>query len=88
MAKEYKLTVEKREMQGKLGSKNLRNNMMIPGVYYSYDSTNILFQISESEIRTAIQSQANIFTVNVGGKLQNVIFKSQKTLWLYIIRLY
>ena len=76
MAKEYKLTVDKREMQGKLGSKNLRNNKMIPGVYYSYDSTNILFQISESEIRNAIQSQANIFTVNVGGKLQNVIFKS------------
>ena len=76
MAKQYKLTVEKREMQGKMGSKNLRNNKMIPGVYYSYDSTNILFQMSESEIRNAIQSEANIFTVQVGGNEQNVIFKS------------
>ena len=76
MAKQYKLTVEKRENVGKLGSKTLRSSKKIPGVYYSYDSSNILFQIDESEIRNAIQSQANIFTVQVGGKEQNVIFKS------------
>tara|TARA_Y100001970_G_C14167037_1_gene821929 strand:- start:22 stop:714 length:693 start_codon:yes stop_codon:yes gene_type:complete len=76
MAKQYKLTVEKRNESGKMGSKNLRNNKKIPGVYYSYDSTNILFQIDEQEIRNAIQSQANIFTVEVGGNEQNVIFKS------------
>ena len=76
MAKQYKLTVEKRNEVGKFSSKNLRNNQKIPGVYYSYDSSNILFQIDESEIRNAIQSQANIFTVEVGGKEQNVIFKS------------
>tara|TARA_B100001123_G_scaffold443185_1_gene588621 strand:- start:108 stop:806 length:699 start_codon:yes stop_codon:yes gene_type:complete len=76
MAKQYKLTVEKRDNTGKLGSKILRNSKKIPGVYYSYDSSNILFQIEESEIRNAIQSQANIFTVQVGGKEQNVIFKS------------
>jgi len=76
MAKQYKLTVEKRKDIGKFNSKNLRMNKKIPGVYYSYDSTNILFQIDEQEIRNAIQSQANIFTVEVGGKEQNVIFKS------------
>ena len=76
MAKQYKLTVEKRESTGKLGSKILRSSKKIPGVYYSYDSSNILFQINESEIRNAIQSQANIFTVQVGGKEQNVVFKS------------
>ena len=76
MAKQYKLTVEKREDSGKFSSKILRNNKKIPGVYYSYDSSNILFQIDEQEIRNAIQSQANIFTVEVGGKEQNVIFKS------------
>tara|TARA_B100001123_G_scaffold439410_1_gene576248 strand:- start:507 stop:1181 length:675 start_codon:yes stop_codon:yes gene_type:complete len=76
MAKQYKLTVEKREDTGKFSSKTLRNNKKIPGVYYSYDSSNILFQINEQEIRNAIQSQANIFTVEVGGKEQNVIFKS------------
>ena len=56
--------------------KSLRRNKKIPGVYYSYDSTNILFQIDESEIHNAIQSGANIFSVNVGGNDQNVIFKS------------
>ena len=76
MAKQYKLIVEKRELSGKLYSKNLRNNSKIPGVYYSFDSNNLLFQINESEIKKAIQSKANIFTVNVGGKDQNVIFKS------------
>ena len=61
---------------GKLYSKNLRNNNKIPGVYYSFDSNNLLFQIDESEIKKVIQSKANIFIVNVGGKDQNVIFKS------------
>ena len=76
MAKQYKLTVEKRNDSGKFSSKTLRNNKKIPGVYYSYDSSNILFQIDENEIKNAIQSQANIFTVEVEGKEQNVIFKS------------
>ena len=77
MAKQYKLTVEKREVDKKKNSlRNLRNELKIPGVYYSYEGNNILFQINESEINNAVKSGANIFTVNVGGKEQNVIFKS------------
>ena len=76
MAKQFKLNVEKRESTGKLGVKELRQNKKIPGVYYSYDASNLLFQIDESEIRNAINSKANIFSVNVGGKDQDVIFKS------------
>ena len=76
MAKQYKLTVEKREASGSKDLKGLRKDFKIPGVYYSYDGSNILFQISQSEIKNAIQSGANIFTVNVGGNEQNVIFKS------------
>ena len=76
MAKQYKLTVEKREALGSKDLKGLRKDFKIPGVYYSYDGSNILFQISQSEIKNAIQSGANIFTVNVGGNEQNVIFKS------------
>ena len=77
MAKQYKLTVEKREVDKKKNSlRDLRNELKIPGVYYSYEGNNILFQINESEINNAIKSGANIFTVNVGGKEQNVIFKS------------
>ncbi len=75
MAKQFKLNVEKREFQGKAGVRMLRHQKKIPGVYYSYDASNILFQIDESEIRNAINSKANIFSVNVGGNEQNVIFK-------------
>ena len=64
MAKQYKLNVEKRELLGKIGSKTLRSQKKIPGVYYSYNAENILFQIDESEIRNAINSKANIFSVN------------------------
>ena len=76
MAKQFKLNVEKRELKGTSGVKNLRHQKKIPGVYYSYDSSNILFQIDESEIRNAINSKANIFSVTVGGDEQNVIFKN------------
>ena len=76
MAKQFKLTVEKREQGARKDLKNLRKDLKIPGVYYSYEGNNILFQISQHEIKNAIQSGANIFTVNVGGKDQNVIFKS------------
>ena len=76
MAKQFKLTVEKRDLKGNKALRQLRQDMKIPGVYYSYDGNNILFQISNNEIKNAIQSGANIFTVNVGGKEQNVIFKS------------
>ena len=76
MAKQFKLTVEKRDLKGNKDLRQLRKDMKIPGVYYSYDGNNILFQISNNEIKNAIQSGANIFTVNVGGKEQNVVFKS------------
>ena len=76
MAKQYKLTVEKREATGRKDLRSLRKDFKIPGVYYSYEGSNILFQIAKNEIKSAIQSGANIFTVNVGGNEQNVIFKS------------
>ena len=76
MAKQFKLTVEKRDLKGSKDLRQLRQDMKIPGVYYSYDGSNILFQISNNEVKNAIQSGANIFTVNVGGKEQNVVFKS------------
>jgi large subunit ribosomal protein L25 len=76
MAKQYKLTVEKREATGRKDLRGLRKDFKIPGVYYSYEGSNILFQIAKNEIKSAIQSGANIFTVNVGGNEQNVIFKS------------
>ena len=75
MSREYKLEIEKRSTDAKL--KNLRKDGIIPGIYYSHDSKeSILFQMQLSELRNAVKSGASIFQVSVGGKLQNVLFKS------------
>ena len=75
MSREYKLEIEKRSLDSKV--KNLRKDGIIPGIYYSHDSTeSILFQMHLSELRHAVKSGASIFQVSVGGKLQNVLFKS------------
>ena len=77
MAKEYKLEVQKRESSRKSDLKKYRKEGMIPGVYYSYDSKeSIGFLVSQSEINNAMKSEANIFTINVGGNNRNVLFKS------------
>lgn len=77
MAKEYKLEIQKRESGRKSDLKKYRNEGMIPGVYYSYDSKeSISFVVSQSEINNAIKSEANIFAINVGGDNRNVLFKS------------
>jgi len=77
MAKEYKLEVQKRESSKKSDLKKYRKDGMIPGIYYSHNSKNsINFLVSQIEINNAIKSEANIFTINVGGENRNVLFKS------------
>ena len=77
MAKEYKLEVQKRESSKKSDLKKYRKDGMIPGIYYSHNSKNsINFLVSQTEINNAIKSEANIFTINVGGENRNVLFKS------------
>lgn len=77
MAKEYKLEVQKRESIKKSDLKKYRKDGMIPGIYYSHNSKNsINFLVSQTEINNAIKSEANIFTINVGGENRNVLFKS------------
>ena len=77
MAKEYKLEVEKRDSTKKADLKEYRRNGKIPGVYYSYESKeSINFLVSQSEINSAIKSDANIFAINVGGENRTVLFKS------------
>ena len=59
MATEYKLEVQKRELRGKKASKHLRNNGVIPGIYYSSDSKeSISFSIAKKEIHNASKSGA------------------------------
>jgi large subunit ribosomal protein L25 len=77
MAKEYKLEVQKRDSTKKSDLKKYRKDGMIPGVYYSFDSKeSINFLVTQSEIKNAIKSDANIFAISVGGDNRNVLFKS------------
>ena len=77
MANEYNLDVNKRETQGKSDLKQMRKEKKIPGVYYSHDSKqSIPLYINTSDLINAQKSNARIFTINVGGKKRNVLFKS------------
>tara|TARA_Y100001970_G_C14039044_1_gene752671 strand:+ start:234 stop:935 length:702 start_codon:yes stop_codon:yes gene_type:complete len=77
MANEHKIDVNKREYIGKKLLKQLRKKGEIPGIYYSATSKeSISISIADSEFHSAIKSGARIFNISVGGKKQNVLFKS------------
>ena len=77
MANEYNLDVNKRETQGKSDLKQMRKEDKIPGVYYSHDSKqSIPLYINTADLTNAQKSNARIFTISVGGKKRNVLFKS------------
>tara|TARA_B100001123_G_scaffold437379_1_gene569429 strand:- start:1555 stop:2247 length:693 start_codon:yes stop_codon:yes gene_type:complete len=77
MANEFKIDLEKRDDLSKQGVKQLRRDGKIPGVYYSSsskESTPIV--ITQGAFHEAVKSGARIFNISVGGKKQNVLFKS------------
>ena len=77
MANEHKIDINKRELTGKQGIKQIRREGNIPGVYYSPNSeSSIPIVISKAELNAAIKSGARIFNISVGDKKQNVLFKS------------
>ena len=77
MANEHKIDVNKRDGIGKKDLKKLRKDDNIPGIYYSPTTKNsIPIFITNSEFHSALKSGARIFNISVGGKKQNVLFKS------------
>ena len=83
MAKEYKLEIEKRDSTKKSDLKQYRKEDKIPGVYYSYDSKeSINFLVSQSEINTALKSEASIFAINV-AEPQDISRREYKELEVY-----
>ena len=77
MANEHKIDINKRELSGKQGIKQIRREGNIPGVYYSPNSeSSTPIVISKAELNAAIKSGARIFNISVGDKKQNVLFKS------------
>ena len=77
MANEHQIDINKRTNTGKKSVKQVRREGNIPGVYYSPTSKNSTpIYISHEEYQAAVKSGARIFNISVGGKKQNVLFKS------------
>ena len=75
---EYKIEVQKRELSSKKSFvKDLRRNGDIPGIYYSHDSKeSIPFMVTQKILREALKSDSQVYKINVGNKLRDVIIKS------------
>ena len=75
---EYKIEVQKRELSSKKSFvKDLRRNGDIPGIYYSHDSKeSIPFMVTQKTLREALKSDSQVYKINVGNKLRDVIIKS------------
>ena len=77
MANEYKIEINKREDLTSQGLKTIRKTGYIPGIYYSANSKESTpICVSGKDFNEALKSGARIFNISVGGKKQNVLFKS------------
>ena len=75
---EYKIEVQKRDLSSKKSFvKGLRRSGDIPGIYYSHDSKeSIPFLVTQKVLREALKSDSQVYKINVGDKLCDVIIKS------------
>jgi len=75
---DYKIEVQKRELSSKKSFvKGLRQDGDIPGIYYSHDSKeSIPFLVTKKVLREALKSDAQVYKINVGSKVRDVIIKS------------
>ena len=77
MSNEIILSVHKREKVNKGERRRLRKKGQIPGIYYSHDSKeSVSFYMENQELNKAKKADTRIFTINVGNKKRNVLFKS------------
>ena len=75
---DYKIEVQKRELSSKKSFvRGLRRNGDIPGIYYSHNSKeSIPFMVTQKVLREALKSDSQVYKINVGNKLRDVIIKS------------
>ena len=77
MSNEFILNVNKRDLCNKGERKRSLKQGKIPGIYYSHDSKeSIPFYMDSKELIKAQQSDSRIFSINVGSKKRNVLFKA------------
>lgn len=74
--KAYKIEVFKREELGKSDLRQLRSDSFIPGIYYAHDQKDAIpLKMDLKELHIALQSEALVYHVNVGGKRRNVLIR-------------
>lgn len=72
----YKIEVSGRERFGKSEMRRLRAEGFIPGIYYATGQKEAIpFKVDLKELHNALQSEALVYHVNVGGKHRNVLVR-------------
>lgn len=73
---ECKIETSEREEVGKGELRRLRAEGFIPGIYYAPgQKESIPFKVDLKELHIALQSEALVYHVNVGGKRRNVLVR-------------
>ena len=76
VSKEYKVEVFQRDVDGKRSLKQLRNDGYVPGVFYARDVEGAIhFKVAIAELHAALQGEALIYHISVGGKRRNVLVR-------------
>ena len=75
-SQEYKIEVFPREEISGPGLRQLRVEGFVPGIFYALDQPEAIpFKVDMKELKLALQSEALIYHISVGGKKRNVLIK-------------
>ncbi len=73
---EYVLVVTERDEIGKTGLRRLRMDGFVPGIFYTHDKKDVTpLKVGEKELHKALQSEALVYHLKIGGKRRNVLIK-------------
>lgn len=72
---EFKIELNERKELGNKSSKYLRNNDMVPGIFYSSSEKPFPFYIEKKHMYDALRSSSRVFSININEKALHAIFK-------------
>tara|TARA_B100000575_G_C23068854_1_gene615578 strand:- start:88 stop:732 length:645 start_codon:yes stop_codon:yes gene_type:complete len=72
---EFKIELNQRKELGNKSSKHLRNNSMVPGIFYSSTEPPFPFYIEKKHMYDALRSSSRVYSININGKELYAIFK-------------
>lgn len=73
---EYVIAVSQRDEIGKTGLRRLRMDGFVPGIFYTHDQKDATpLKVGVKELHKALQSEALVYHLKIGGKSRNVLIK-------------